>query len=159
MSILTQRARLLLQKRTRVLDGDLDEAERVADQLGTTYANTSYAAQSKLAIARLYMDKNRDQDAADALTALIDGDASEELRQVARLRLARILLYQDKPQDVVDLLDGQESPAFAAPFAELLGDAYYALGRIADWYIEVAKVRVRASANATGSPSPSTSPG
>ncbi len=115
-----------------VVDGDLDEAERVADQLGTTYANTSYAAQSKLAIARLYMDKNRDQDAADALTALIDGDASEELRQVARLRLARILLYQDKPQDVVDLLDGQESPAFAAPFAELLGDAYYALGRIAD---------------------------
>ena len=78
------------------------------------------------------MDRNRDQDAADALTALIEGDASDELRQVARLRLARILLYQDKPKDVVDLLDGQESPAFAAPFAELLGDAYYALGRIAD---------------------------
>ena len=115
-----------------VVDGDLDEAERVADQLGTTFANTTYAGQSKLAIARLYMDKNRDQDAADALAALIEGDASEELKQVARLRLARILLYQDKPQDVVDLLDGQESPAFAAPFAELLGDAYYALGRIAD---------------------------
>ncbi len=116
----------------QVVDGDLDEAERIADQLGTTFAGTTYAAQAKLAIARLYMDKNRDQDAADALTALIDGDASEELKQVARLRLARILLYQDKPQDVVDLLDGQESPAFAAPFAELLGDAYYALGRIAD---------------------------
>ncbi len=116
----------------QVVEGDLDEAERIADQLGTTFAATTYAAQAKLAIARLYMDKNRDQDAADALAALIDGDASEELKQVARLRLARILLYQDKPQDVLDLLDGQETPAFAAPFAELLGDAYYALGRIAD---------------------------
>ena len=51
-----------------VVDGDLDDAERVADQLGTTYANTTYSGQAKLAIARLYMDKNRDQDAADALT-------------------------------------------------------------------------------------------
>lgn len=115
-----------------VVDGNLEKAEVVADQLATAYAKTSYAAQSKLAIARLYMDKNRDQDAADVLQRLLDGDASEPLKQVARLRLARILLYQDKPQEVVDLLEGQESPAFAAAFGEILGDAYYALGRVAD---------------------------
>ena len=104
----------------------------VADQLGTEYTNTIYSAQSKLALARMYLDKNRDQDAADALRELIDGDAGEELKQVGRLRLARILLYQDKPQEVVDLLQGQDDPAFAAAFGELLGDAYYALDRIED---------------------------
>ncbi len=115
-----------------VVDGNLEQAEVVADQLGTTFANTTYSAQAKLAIARLYMDNNRDQDATDALNRLLNGAASEELKQVARLRLARILLYQDKPQEVVDLLEGQDTPAFAAVYGEALGDAYHALGRIAD---------------------------
>ena len=46
-----------------VTDGDLDDAESVAEDLATNYANTAYAAQSNLAMAKLYMDKNRDQDA------------------------------------------------------------------------------------------------
>lgn len=115
-----------------VVDGNLDEAEAVADQLGTSYTSTTYAAQSKLAIARLYMDSNRDQDAADVLGELLDLGAGEELEAVARLRLARIWLYQDKPQQVVDMLEGQDKAAFAASYGEALGDAYYALGRIAD---------------------------
>ena len=115
-----------------VVDGNLEQAEVVADQLGTTFADTTYSAQAKLAIARLYMDNNRDQDATDALNRLLDGAASEELKHVARLRLARILLYQDKPQAIVDLLEGQHTPAFAAAYGDALGDAYHALGRIAD---------------------------
>lgn len=115
-----------------VVDGNLDQAEVVAGELGTTFADTTYAAQAKLAIARLYMDKNRDQDAADALDALLQGSASEQLKQLARLRLARVLLYQDKPQEVVDLLEGQDAPGFTASYGEVLGDAYHALGRIAD---------------------------
>ncbi|MDH3490671.1 MAG: tetratricopeptide repeat protein [Gammaproteobacteria bacterium] len=115
-----------------VVEGKLDDAEIVADQLATSFAKTTYAAQSRLAMARLYMDSNRDQDAADALTGLLAGAASEELKAVARARLARILLYQDKPQEVVDLLEGQDNPAFAATYGEILGDAYLALGRIAD---------------------------
>ena len=115
-----------------VVDGKLEDAEIVADQLATSYAKTTYVAQSKLAMARLYMDRNRDQDAADALTGLLAGAASEELKAVARARLARILLYQDKPQEVVDLLEGRDNPAFAATYGEILGDAYLALGRTAD---------------------------
>ena len=115
-----------------VVDGNLDQAEVVAGELGTTFADTTYAAQAKLAIARLYMDKNRDQDAADALDALLQGSASEQLKQLARLRLARVLLYQDKAQEVVDLLEGQDAPGFAASYGEVLGDAYHALGRIAE---------------------------
>ena len=77
------------------------------------------------------MDKSRDQDAADALRGvLLDGD--DELAQVARLRLAKVLLYQNKPQDVVDLLAGRTEGAFAARYNETLGDAYVALGRHED---------------------------
>jgi predicted negative regulator of RcsB-dependent stress response len=115
-----------------VVDGDLDDAEVVAGRLHSEYADTPYAAQSKLAIARLYMDKNRDEDAAEALRELLAGDSDEELKYVARLRLAKILLYQDKAQEVVDLVEGQDNPAFAAAYNEVLGDAYRALDRNAD---------------------------
>ena len=115
-----------------VVSGSLEEAEVVASELGTKYADTSYAAQAKLAMARLYMDKNRDQDAIDVLNELLANPADEAIKNVARARLARLLAYQGKSQEVVDLLEGQESEAFAAIYNELLGDAYYALGRIED---------------------------
>ncbi|MDX2412671.1 MAG: tetratricopeptide repeat protein [Woeseiaceae bacterium] len=113
-----------------VSDGDLDNAESVADDLASNYANTAYAAQSNLAMAKLYMDKNRDQDAADVLNELLLMRGNKALKQIGRLRLARILLYQDKPQDVVDLLADQDEAAFAGLFAEMRGDAFAALGQI-----------------------------
>jgi len=116
-----------------VADGNLDSAETVADELASNYANTAYAAQSKLAMARLYMDKNRDKDAADVLTELIEMRGNKALRYVGRLRLARIMLYQDKAQEVIDLLaDQDDNPAFTGLYAEVRGDAYAALGQIAE---------------------------
>jgi len=116
----------------QVVDGDLDEAEATANEIAMEFPDTTYVGQAGLAMARLYMDKNRDQDAADALQTVIDGNANDEFKQVARLRLARIYLYQDKAQEVVDLLAGNDVEAFASAYGEILGDAYTALGRIAE---------------------------
>ena len=113
---------------THVVDGDVDDAEFVADDLAANYADTIYAAQSKLALARLYMDQNRDQDAADTLRELLDMSADKNLQSIGRLRLANVLLYQEKPEEVVELLEGSESEAFAGLTNETLGDAYTALG-------------------------------
>lgn len=112
--------------------GSLEEAEVVAGELAADYASTSYSSQAKLAMARLYMDENRDQDAADVLGELLASDGDEAMKHVARARLARIWLYQGKHQEVVDLLEGQESAAFAPTYNEMLGDAYHELGRIED---------------------------
>ena len=111
-----------------IVDGDLDAAEFVADDLAANYADTAYAAQSKLALARLYMDQNRDQDAAESLQQLLAMNADDNLQSIGRVRLAKILLYQEKPQEVVDLLLDFDAPAFAAIANETLGDAYAALG-------------------------------
>ncbi len=115
-----------------VTGGDLEAAETTAAELDSEYGNSSYAVQSKLAMARLYMDKNRDQDAAKALNDLLAMNGHEHLKHVARVRLAKILLYQGKPEEVLSLLEGQENAAFAARYAEELGDAYVALGRFDD---------------------------
>ena len=132
-----------------VVSGSLEEAEVVASELGEKYADTSYAAQAKLAMARLYMDKNRDQDAIDVLNELLANPSDEATKNVARARLARLLAYQGKSQEVVDLLEGQESEAFAAIYNELLGDAYYALGRIEDAQAAYQRVLLDPIAQAT----------
>jgi len=113
-----------------VFDGDLEDAEAVADELANKFANTPYAAQSRLAMSRLYMDKNRDQDAADALNELLAMRGNKALKLVGRLRLARVLLYQDKAQEVIDLLAEHDGEAFVGLYAEARGDAYAALGQV-----------------------------
>jgi predicted negative regulator of RcsB-dependent stress response len=117
---------------TDVADNEIEAAEATADELFGNYGDTVYAAQGRLAMAKLYMSAGRDQDAADELAALLAGNDGGELQMVARLRLARILLYQEKPQEVVDLLSGYGDSAFAARYMETLGDAYVALERFGD---------------------------
>jgi len=133
----------------QVVDGDLDEAEAAASEIASLYSETSYAGQAGLAMARLYMDKNRDMDAADALKAVIDGSANDQLKHVARLRMARIYLYQNKAQEVVDLLVAEDTDAFAAAYAEVLGDAYAQLGRIAEAEDAYQKILVDTSSQGT----------
>lgn len=112
--------------------GNLDAASVAATELFADYAATIYAAQARLAMARLYMDKGRDQDAADVLRVLVESGGDTEIQLIGRLRLAKVLLYQDKAEEVVDLLQGQGEHAFAARYSEVLGDAYTALGSYAE---------------------------
>lgn len=111
-----------------VATGDTDTAEVAANNLFDNYERTVYPAQTRLALARLYMDKGRDQDAVEVLRQLIaEGDESE-INMVGRLRLAKVLLYQNKPDEVVELMEGRATGGFAARYSEVLGDAYAAKG-------------------------------
>jgi predicted negative regulator of RcsB-dependent stress response len=133
-----QRAGAYLQASTlyeslvaEVADGQLEPAEKLATDLFAQYEDTPYAAQGRLAMARLYMDRGRDQDAADVLQPLAASKGDDALQLIARLRLAKVLLYQDKPQQVLDLLGTPGDNAFAARYYEMIGDARFALGDVA----------------------------
>ena len=111
---------------------NLDAAETATNELLADYGDTAYGAQVRLAMARIYMDNGRDQDAADVLTPLANDMAVGELSQVAALRLGRILLYQGKADDAIALVEDRIDSAFSARYNELLGDAYHATGRYAE---------------------------
>jgi len=112
-----------------VAENRLEPAQEIAAGIYADYPDTIYAAQTRLAMARLYMDQGRDQEASDELRALLATGGDSEMQLVARLRLARILLYQGKAEEVLALLDGHMDNAFAPRFREVLGDAYFELGR------------------------------
>lgn len=113
---------------TEVGEGDVDAAAAAADRLFGGHPGSAYAAQGRLAMARLYMDNGRDQDAAEVLRVLVDSGANSELALVARLRLAKVLLYQDKAAEVVSLVEDHLDTAFGPLMNEVLGDAQVALG-------------------------------
>ena len=113
-------------------ESDLEGSEAAAAELAANYGNSSYNAQSKLAMARLYMDKNRDEDAAESLRSLLAMSGYDNLKHIGRVRLGKILLYQGKPEEALTLLDGQDNEAFAARYSEIRGDAYVALDRPED---------------------------
>ena len=115
-----------------VAGGNTETARTIAADLYENYASTVYARQARLVMAKLFMDKGRDEDAANELKALLQAGGDSEAAMVGRVRLARILLYQDKPQEAADLLQGYSDTAFAARYSETLGDAYVALGRSDD---------------------------
>lgn len=115
-----------------VVDANVEEAEAIAGQLAVDYPDSNYAAQARFALARLYMDENRDQDSADILREVIASNTSDEFKKIAEIRLAKILLYQDKADEVVALLADTEEGAFAARAAEIMGDAYVVMGQTAN---------------------------
>jgi predicted negative regulator of RcsB-dependent stress response len=113
-------------------DGDTDTAEAAAGNIYDNYEQTVYPDQTRLAMARLYMDKGRDQDAADVLRELIVVGDENEIQLVGRLRLAKVLLYQNKSDEVVELLKDRGESGFSARYSEVLGDAYVAQGNFAE---------------------------
>ncbi len=115
-----------------VAENRLEPAEELAAEMYADYPDTIYYEQTRLAMAKLYMDQGRDEDAAATLRAMLTRDGDSDMQLVARLRLAKILQYQGKPDEVVALLDGYAESGFAPRFQEALGDAQTALGDYAD---------------------------
>ena len=147
----TEASNLFEEVMVAVETGDTAAAEVAASNLFENYDQTVYPGQTRLAMARLYMEKGRDQDAADVLRDLIGSDIGSDndsvgqmrrgltgkddgatIRLVGRLRLAKIMLYQNKPDEVVELLKDRGDGGFAARYSEVLGDAYAAQGNFAE---------------------------
>jgi predicted negative regulator of RcsB-dependent stress response len=92
------------------------------------YSATPYVDQAKLAFARVYVQSNRLDKAADVLRSISQNSKDKPLALIARLRLARVQISQQKPDDALATLNGVEPGAFAAQFHEVRGDALLAKG-------------------------------
>jgi predicted negative regulator of RcsB-dependent stress response len=104
---------------------DRTQTRKIADGLIRDYPGSPYADQAKLIIARLYVDDGQDANAIPLLNQIMDNSKDTELRHVARLRLARVLIDSGKPDDALKTL--ADAPgAFAARYHEVRGDAFYA---------------------------------
>jgi predicted negative regulator of RcsB-dependent stress response len=110
---------------------DRARSRQIADGLIKDFANSPYADQAQLTIARLYVEDGRLENAIAPLTQVMNNSKDLELRQIARLRLARILTDQGKADAALKTLADGTPGAFAGAYHEVRGDAYYAKKDIA----------------------------
>ena len=106
--------------------GDRTRSRQIAAGLIKDYPSSPYADQAQLAMARLDVDEGKAVDAVAPLTQVMNNSKDSELRHIARLRLARLLTTQGRPDEALQVLaEGTWGP-FAAQAHEVRGDAFYA---------------------------------
>ena len=109
-----------------------EEAEAAMATLAAEFGSSPYADQGRLAMARLYLDQGKADKAAEYLQQVANSATSDEVRNIARLRLARVLVFQEKFDEALKALPDPGSRAFAPAFHDVRGDVYYAMGKKAE---------------------------
>ena len=99
---------------------------QLADGLIQEFPASPYADQAQLVLARVYVDDGQLDKAVAPLTQVMEHSKDTELKHVARLRLARVLTAEGKPDAALSTLSGDAPGAFAATYHEVRGDAFYA---------------------------------
>jgi predicted negative regulator of RcsB-dependent stress response len=105
---------------------DHNKSRAIAGGLVKDFPSSPYADQAQLAIARMSVEDGHSADAVAPLTQVMDNSKDAELKQIARLRLARVLIDQGKPDDAIKLLAAGTPGSFAGRYHEVHGDALYA---------------------------------
>ena len=98
------------------------------EYLVNTYPKSGYAALAALIVAKARVEAGEMAAARAQLQWVIDNAEQPELKNVARLRLARIQLAEGNAQQALATLSGIDSDAFTAAAEEVRGDAYMAMG-------------------------------
>lgn len=104
-----------------------DEAVALGDRLVKDFGNTPYATGAALRLAQLAVEQGKLDDAVTRLQWVTEHGKDDGLRDLAKLRLARVLWQQKKNDDALKLLDGDHG-AYAALFSELRGDIKLSAG-------------------------------
>lgn len=104
-----------------------EDANQIVARLKTDFASTPYAAAAALTAAQTEVQAGQLDAAAANLGWVVTNAKDEGLVQVARLRHARVLFAQDKPDEALKALSG-DAGSFASLYEELRGDIQLAKG-------------------------------
>lgn len=128
-------------ERAGMLFTQLEQAERanepkkvrdIAAQIIDKHGSAHYAGLAALSAAKASFTTGELEDAKKNLLWVIDKGREDEMRDVARLRLAGILLDEKKYDEALKLLAAKSADAYAALYADLRGDVLAAQGKSAE---------------------------
>ena len=106
---------------------DQDAAIKQADKLMQHYKSTVYAQMAALMLARFaVLDKNYAA-AESQFNWVLNKSHVNSIKQIARIRLARLLIAEKKPNDAITTLETVHDTNFDGLTYEVRGDAYLAL--------------------------------
>jgi predicted negative regulator of RcsB-dependent stress response len=111
---------------------DTAEVRKQADVLMDDYESSSYATLAALMLARLAVEGGDNGAAVGHLEWVLDQTDQVEIKDIARLRLARVLMAENKLDEARSQLAQVKTPSFSAEVEELRGDIHVALKQPAE---------------------------
>jgi predicted negative regulator of RcsB-dependent stress response len=123
----TQQAAALYETLVKALQAN--DAKAMRDAGGTlveSFPRTLYASMGALAAARFHFEKGDLKNARAQLQWVTDHSTSDELKDLARLRLAGVMLDDKAYDEALALLGAKHADAMAAQYAALKGDVLVA---------------------------------
>jgi predicted negative regulator of RcsB-dependent stress response len=108
---------------------DTAEITARSNDLIEHYPGTPYSDLAHLFLARDFANQGKTTEALQQLQTVIEKAKSENLKQIARIRSAAILIQDKKADQAIKTLETVDDPSFMPVIAETRGDAYTALGQ------------------------------
>jgi predicted negative regulator of RcsB-dependent stress response len=120
-------ASTLYEMLTRAVQaGDAKTMRDASGALAEDYPRTLYASMGALVSARYYFDHRELKDAKAQLEWVIERSRYDDMRDIARLRLAALLLDEKSYDAALQQLSAPHAAAYDAQYAALRGDVLYA---------------------------------
>ena len=107
---------------------DAQKIKAASGELTEKFSSTPYAALGAMLAARQSFDAGDLKTAKIQLQWVVD-HGKNEIKDLAKLRLAAVLLDENAPEDAIKLLEGGHAPDFAARFLEMKGDVLAVQGK------------------------------
>jgi predicted negative regulator of RcsB-dependent stress response len=108
--------------------GEHKKVQDIATQIVGRYGSTSYAVIGALASAKAAFASGNLTAAKEQLRWVLDRARDDELRDLARLRLAGVLLDEKKYAEALALLEAKPVDSMSGLYADLRGDILAAQG-------------------------------
>jgi predicted negative regulator of RcsB-dependent stress response len=109
-----------------------DKAKDAGAQLLDKYPSSAYAPRGALLLAKLAVDAKDPATAKKHLQWVIDRSSEDEMKQVARLRLAYVLLDEKAYDEALRTLDAKHDEALDGLYLDTRGDILAAAGKPAE---------------------------
>lgn len=125
---------------------DAEKAGALAEMLTSKYGGTAYASMAALQAAKVQVEAGKSDRARESLQWVIDKSPQGELKAIARVRLAGVLLDEKKYDDALKALAGDVPPAQATAVADRRGDILVAQNKIDEARAAYSEALARADA-------------
>ena len=112
--------------------GDSGKTRDAARLLTDGFPDSGYASRAALISARASIDAKDIKNAREPLQWMLGNSKESELKDVARLRLAGLLLDEKKHDEALRLLENKHSEFFDSLYGDLKGDIYADKGSISE---------------------------
>ena len=110
----------------------LEKAKDAGAQLLDKYPGSAYASRAGLLLAKMAVDAGDRATAKTHLQWVVDRASEDELKQIARLRLAYVLLDEKAYDEALRTLDAKHDDKLDGLYADAKGDILAAAGKTSE---------------------------